>query len=200
MPTAEFFTRLGLFVRKDFLEQELCTRCCREIDEAAQAKAIIAGPNETGVVDETLRKVKWAAVPATTVSLVETRLLALIPTLERHFNVTLTGCQPLDFLTYQEGDFYQVHIDNDNNAQPDVRKRKVSVAIFLNGQAQQAADDTYCGGSLTFYGLIDDPRWLTYGFPLNSEPGLLIAFRSETLHQVLPVTHGKRYSIVSWLF
>ena len=110
MPTAEFFTRLGLFVRKDFLEQELCTRCCREIDEAAQAKAIIAGPNETGVVDETLRKVKWAAVPATTVSLVETRLLALIPTLQRHFNVTLTGFQPLDFLTYQEGDFNRCHL------------------------------------------------------------------------------------------
>ena len=200
MPTAEFFTRLGLFVRKNFLEQELCTRCCREIDEAAQAKAIIAGPNETGVVDETLRKVKWAAVPATTVSLVETRLLALIPTLERHFNVTLTGCQALDFLTYQEGDFYQVHIDNDNNAQLDVRKRKVSIAIFLNGQGKQPADHTYCGGSLTFYGIIDDPRWLAYGFPLNSEPGLLIAFRPEILHQVLPVTHGKRYSIVSWLF
>ena len=200
MPTAEFFTRLGLFVRNNFLEQELCTRCCREIDGAAQAKAIIAGPDETGVFDETLRKVKSAAVPDATVSLVEARLLALIPTLERHFNVTLTGCQALDFLTYQEGDFYQVHIDNDNDAQPDVRKRKVSIAIFLNGQGKQPADHTYCGGSLTFYGLIDDPRWLAYGFPLNSEPGLLIAFRPEILHQVLPVTHGKRYSIVSWLF
>src|SRR2546425_4972873 len=200
MPTAEFLARFGLFVRKDFLEQELCTRCCREIDEAAQTKATIVRTNETEVLDETFRKVKWADVPATTVSLVEARLLALMPTLERHFNVTLTGCQPLDFLTYQEGDFFQVHIDGGDDANHNHRERKVSVVIFLNGQAQQPAHDTYCGGSLTFYGLIDDPRWLTYGFPLNSEPGLLIAFRSETLHQVLPVTHGKRYSIVSWLF
>src|SRR5437870_11588666 len=103
MPTAEFLTRFGLFVRKDFLDQELCTQCCREIDEAAQAKAIIAGPNETGVVDETLRKVKWAAVPATTASHVETRLLALIPTLERHLRVKRTGCPPLTFFTYQAG-------------------------------------------------------------------------------------------------
>src|SRR3989442_3110746 len=145
MPTAEFFTRLGLFVRKDFLEQELCTRCCREIDEAAQAKAIIAGPNETGVVDETLRKVKWADVPATTVSLVEARLLALMPTLERHFNVTLTGCEPLDFLTYQAGDFFQVHIDGGDDAHHNHRERKVSVAIFLNGQGKQPADHTYSG-------------------------------------------------------
>jgi len=200
MPTAEFFTRLGLFVCKNFLEQELCTRCCREIDEAAQTKATIVRTNETEVLDETFRKVKWADVPATTVSLVEARLLALMPTLERHFNVTLTGYEPLDFLTYQEGDFFQVHIDGGDDAHHNHRERKVSVVIFLNGQAQQPAHDTYCGGSLTFYGLIDDPRWLTYGFPLNSEPGLLIAFRSDVLHQVLPVTYGKRYSIVSWLF
>ena|SRR2546425_482922 len=199
MLTAEFFTRFGLFVRKNFLEQELCTRCCREINEAAQAKATIAVPNATDIIDENIRKVKRAAVPATTVSLVKARLLALIPTLERHFNVTLTGCERPNFLTYQEGDFYQVHIDSDDE-HPDLKERKVSVVIYLNGQTQQPADDTYCGGSLTFYGLIDDPRWLAYGFPLNSEPGLLIAFRSETMHQVLPVTYGKRYSIVSWLF
>jgi len=202
MPTAEFFTRFGLFVRKNFLEQELCARCCREINEAAKGKATIVGANEseTAVFDENVRKVKWAAVPATTVSLVKARLLALIPTLERHFNVTLTGCEPPNFFAYQEGDFYQPHIDGGDGTHPEVRGRKVSVVIFLNGQSQQPADDTYCGGSLTFYGLIEDPRWLTYGFPLNSELGLLIAFRTETIHQVLPVTYGKRYSIASWLF
>ena len=85
MPTAEFFTRFGLFVRKNFLDRELCTRCCSEMNAAAQAQATIAGPNETDVLDENIRKVKWADVPATSVSLVEARLLALIPTLERHF-------------------------------------------------------------------------------------------------------------------
>src|SRR5712691_7264401 len=200
MLTAEFFTRFGLYVCKNFLEQELCTRCCNEMTAATPAQATISGPDDTDLVNETVRKVKWVDVPATTVSLVEARLLALIPTLERHFNVALTGCEPLNFLTYQEGDFYQVHIDGGDDAHPDHRERTVSVVIFLNGQAQQPADGTYCGGSLTFYGLIDDPRWLAYGFPLNSEPGLLIVFRSETIHQILPVTYGKRYSIVSWLF
>ncbi len=202
MPTAEFFTRLGLFVHKNFLDQALCARCCREMDAAAQVHAAVVGPNYTTVLDENIRKVKCADVPAATFSLVEARLLALIPTLERQFNVALTGCQLPQFLTYQEGDFFEVHNDGVTGAQAPgyLRERKVSVVIFLNGQAQQPADGTYCGGALTFYGLIDDPRWLTYGFPLYSEPGLLIAFRSETLHQVLPVTFGKRYSIVCWLF
>ena len=196
MPTAEFFTRFGLFVRKDYFEHELCARFCREINEAAQIQTTIVGPDDTDILDENTRKVKSADVPVVTGSLVEARLLALIPTLERHFNVTLTQCEWPQFLIYREGDFYKVHHDTNG---PLLKERKVSVVIFLNGQAQQPADDTFCGGSLTFYGLIDDPRWLTHGFPLNSEPGLLIAFRSETVHQVLPVSHGKRYSIVSWL-
>jgi len=27
---------------------------------------------------------------------------------------------------------------------------------------------------------------------------MLVAFRSETTHEVTPVTHGERYSIASW--
>jgi SM-20-related protein len=33
---------------------------------------------------------------------------------------------------------------------------------------------------------------------LIGEPGLLVAFRSDVLHEVEAVTHGERYSIVSW--
>ena len=200
MPAAEFFTRLGLFVRKNFLELELCARCCREMDEAAPTQARIFGPDDTGIIDETIRRVTEVDVPAATVALVEARLLALLPELERHFDVTLTGCQPLQFLTYREGDFYTVHNDNDTDTPGTVGERKVSLVLFLNGQAQQPADGAYCGGSLTFYNLIDDPRWQTYGFPLTSEAGLLVAFRSDIAHQVLPVTHGTRYTIVCWLF
>ena len=200
MPAAEFFTRLGLFVRKNFLEQELCARCCREMDEAAPTQATIVGPDDTDVIDKAIRRVKVVDVPEATVALVEARLLALLPALERHFDVTLTGCQPLQFLTYREGDFYTVHNDNDTGAPGMVGERTVSLVLFLNDQAQQPADGAYCGGSLTFYNLIADPRWQTYGFPLNSEAGLLVAFRSDIMHQVLPVTHGERYTIVSWLF
>jgi len=203
MPAAEFFTRLGLFVRKNFLEQELCARCYREMDEAPPTQATqatIAGPDGTDILDEAIRRVTVVDVPDATVALVEAQMLALLPALERHFNVTLTGCQPLQFLTYREGDFYAVHNDSDTGAPGMAGERKVSLVLFLNSPAQQPADGAYGGGSLTFYNLIADPQWQTYGFPLNSEAGLLVAFRSDMLHQVLPVTHGKRYTIVSWLF
>jgi SM-20-related protein len=33
----------------------------------------------------------------------------------------------------------------------------------------------------------------------STAPGTLIAFRSETTHEVTMVTHGLRYSIATWL-
>jgi SM-20-related protein len=33
---------------------------------------------------------------------------------------------------------------------------------------------------------------------VSGKPGILVAFRSETTHEVTPVTHGERLSIVSW--
>src|SRR3989442_14849194 len=99
MPTAEFFTRFGLFVCKNFLDQELGTRCCREIDGADQTKAMIARTNETDLLDEKIRKVKLAAAPDATVYIVEERLLSLIPTLDELFNFAVDGCEIPDFLT-----------------------------------------------------------------------------------------------------
>jgi hypothetical protein len=55
----------------------------------------------------------------------------------------------------------------------------VSVVSFLNGEAEAPGGDGYCGGALTFYGLLRDPRANQLGFPLAGEAGLLIAFRSD---------------------
>jgi SM-20-related protein len=29
-------------------------------------------------------------------------------------------------------------------------------------------------------------------------PGTLVAFRADTTHEVVPVTYGERYTIVTW--
>ena len=53
-----------------------------------------------------------------------------------------------------------------------------------------------CGGSLVF------TEWRagrTMGqYRLIPEQGMLVAFPSELTHEVMPVTYGERYSIVSW--
>jgi predicted 2-oxoglutarate/Fe(II)-dependent dioxygenase YbiX len=122
--------------------------------------------------------------------------------LEAHFGVTLSGCQLPSFLAYGKGDFYLAHRDNsDDPGAPEMsRERQISVIVFLNSQSEEPQEDSYGGGSLTFYGLMADPRAASWGFPLVGKPGLLIAFRSNLLHEVTPVTHGERYTIATWFF
>lgn len=151
-------------------------------------------------VDTTVRSAKWVEVEETTVSMVRSRLLDLKPAVERHFNVSLKGCQQPQFLAYREGDFYLPHRDrpDDPDAAAFAAERKVSVVIFLNSESPEPRQDAYGGGALTFYGLIDTPLGKSVGIPLAGQSGLLIAFPSEIPHEVQPVTYGERYTIVSW--
>jgi predicted 2-oxoglutarate/Fe(II)-dependent dioxygenase YbiX len=62
-----------------------------------------------------------------------------------------------------------------------------------------AIRDGYGGGELVLYGLIDDPKWQKFGFPIVATPGLLIAYRSNQMHEIKPIKFGQRYTIVAWL-
>jgi predicted 2-oxoglutarate/Fe(II)-dependent dioxygenase YbiX len=73
----------------------------------------------------------------------------------------------------------------------DAEKRLISTVIILSRESEQPEDDVYCGGSLVFSNL--DGK-----FHFAGEPNTLVAFRSETTHEVTTVTHGERYSIASW--
>ena len=87
---------------------------------------------------------------------------------------------------------------NRGSIEEHLKRRRLSVVLFLNRQAKEATPGGFCGGSLVFYGLINDPRAKQIGFPLVAEPGLLIAFPSDLVHEVTPVTDGERYTVVSW--
>jgi len=56
----------------------VCTRCCREINEASQPKRRLQASTRPTSWTRTIRKVKWADVQRRPFLLVEMRLLALI--------------------------------------------------------------------------------------------------------------------------
>jgi SM-20-related protein len=201
MPAADFFRSLGLFVVKDFFDGAWCERLRLEASLAQKGRATVVKKSAERL-DEGVRKTKWAGVSAPTISAVQAHLLAVKPRLESHFNVQLVGCEEPQFLAYKAGDFFRPHRDNadDPDAYAYVRERQVSAVIFLNSGAEARGAESYAGGALTFYGLVNDQPWKAYGFPLVGERGLLIAFRSDVLHEVTVVTRGERYSIVTWFF
>ena len=198
MPKADFFQRLGLFAVPRFFDPTFCAAVRVEMRAAAHVAGTVDVGEGDAPVDLKTRSVQWARMREETTALITSRFTELKPQLERHFNVTLTGSQRPQFLTYRSGDFYRAHHDNMPARADFVRERQISVVVFLNRMSNAPQPDCHTGGALTFYGLFDDPAMDTLGFPLESEEGTLIAFRSEVLHGVAPVTSGERYTIATW--
>lgn len=200
MPRADFFRAFGLFVVEDFIEAELRTTLLTEVRSASRTPATVGAERDSYVIDEQVRKTTWADVSADTTSLVTSRLRGLLPALEQHFGLDLADCQVPQFLVYRTGDFYRAH--RDRRRAPDAagfsRERKLAAVLFLNSESDEPGPDVYGGGSLSFHDLLDDPRLEERGLPLTGEAGLLVAFSPNLLHQVTPVTHGERFTVVTW--
>jgi SM-20-related protein len=124
------------------------------------------------------------------------RLESLQPQIETEFGRPLQGVEAPQFLRYRAGDYFVAHQDgNTPLMHDDSRFRRVTAVIFLSAQSEHPMPKTFCGGSLVLHGRVGEqepPR------PLSPAPGTLVAFPAETTHEVLPVTHGERLSIVSW--
>ncbi len=198
---AEFFAHFGILVRRHFLSPDVCRAL---VAEAARAATHPASVRDAGVqtVDARYRSTHIADVSDESIALVETKVLALKPTLEQHFQLTTTGCRTPEFLIYRSGDFFAPHADSipaGGASDAVVSNRKISVVVFLNGESPSAADGDYSGGTLDFYGLIDDARAKSRPLSLTGEQGLLVAFRPETVHGVAPVIAGERFTVVTWL-
>ena len=124
----------------------------------------------------------------------------LLPDVSEHLQVEVSGVQNPQFLIYREGDFFRRHRDSnpDPEAAKFARERQVSAVVFLNGESSEATTDSYEGGALTLYGLMDNGQGGSIGLPVTGETGSLIAFPSDLLHEVTPVSRGERYTVVSW--
>jgi predicted 2-oxoglutarate/Fe(II)-dependent dioxygenase YbiX len=200
MPRAEFFERFGVFVARGFLDAELTSRLRAEMEASARKPATVGGKYSGYAVDESVRRTKWAQVAEETRDLVHDKMMSLKPLLEEHFGLQLTDCQLPQFLVYREGDFFVAHRDSRHDAEAtDIsRERKVATVLFVNEQADPAGTGQYSGGDLTLFDLIGDARAAGLGMAVQGEPGLLVAFRTETLHSVTPVAAGERYTIVNF--
>ena len=181
-----------LFVVPQFFDRSLRETILAELGTLAGISATVYGRNTTGLVDERTRKTIRLNAADEIVQLVIARLWECKDAVEKHFSVTLKECEEPQFLRYREGDFFVAHQDgNTGLLKLDTEQRLISTVIFLNRESEQPEDDAYCGGALVFSNL--DGK---FHFP--AEPGTLVAFRSETTHEVTPVTYGERYSIASW--
>jgi SM-20-related protein len=181
-----------LFLVQQFFDQLECERILGELKAAHGSAATVYGRRDSGAVDENVRRTFRVRPAPEIVALVTDRLESCKEALEKHFALTLNECEEPQFLRYREGDFFVAHQDgNTGLLRLDTEQRRISMIVFLNRESEVPGSGVYGGGSLVFTDLRNR-------FHLAAEPGMLVAFRSETTHEVTPVTHGERYSIASW--
>ena len=170
------------------LDGPMLARIRAEMRAAPGADAGVLGVEPGRRVASVARRTTRVAVPDATRAAVEELLERHRPRIAAHFGRALAGCEEPQFLRYGPGDYFVAHQDgNTPLIHDETRFRKVSVVIALSKRAEEPQPGDYGGGAL----VID-------GEPLAPAPGTLLAFPSETTHEVTPVTHGERLTIASW--
>ena len=182
-----------LFVIKHFIEPVVCETIVAEMKVAEAGAATVYGRGTSSSIDANVRRALRVIPSTETIELVIERLLACKPAVEKHFGVSLNECEDPQFLRYREGDFFVAHQDgNTGLTRLETERRLISTVVFLSRESELPGPGVYCGGSLVFSHLREP------SFHMVAEPGTLVTFRSETTHEVTPVTHGERFSIASW--
>ena len=160
MPRAEFFARLGLFVARGFFDPALCRAIRGRTRLGSGGPGTIFQEGAEDVLDPSVRSVRCRKASPDIRSRVSARFEEVRPQLAQHFGIALGGFEDVQFLRYETGDFYHTHRDRrpPRSACIQCGDRKVSVVLFLNSTAGRPEPGAYGGGSLTFYGLVQDPR------------------------------------------
>jgi SM-20-related protein len=199
MTNSDTAAAFGLFLRPQFLDEETCARIIAEIRDAPTTQAPVYIEGSPDNVHENVRKATSLHPTDETIAWVHERLLEQLPALSDHFKIDLTDCERPQFLVYRAGDFFVRHQDG-NNEQLEfdhLRVRRISIVVFLNNNSSGLEAGTFSGGALLFCregdGQVEPLR-----LPLWGETGLLVAFASETLHEVTPVNSGERFTIINF--
>lgn len=186
-----------LLVIKDFLDAATREEIFASMRMAGGGPATVYGRQaDQGAVESRVRQVTRVNVSQETRERVMRLLLDGMGAVGEHFGISVSECEEPQFLRYRTGDFFVAHQDGNTPLIFDQsRLRRISVVIFLSPQSEVPAPGAYGGGSLVLHGPYPD---IDVRVPVAADPGALVAFRSETTHEVTPLTHGERYTIVSW--
>jgi len=182
-----------------FVERVFTPEECKKIIEIGES-GTLASPMTYGMtggfdnVEENVKKVakirrspiSWIRSDLEDNRWIYLRMTEAIKTInQQFFGYELTEIQSLQFTSYdaKEKGFYGKHIDMMYQG---TGTRKLSVTVQLSDP------NKYEGGDLLiYYGEKPDKP--------EKKQGMGVFFPGYTLHEVTPVTKGKRYSLVAWV-
>ena len=149
----------------------------RFINEIEQRKIPVEAKVNSG--RSGIRKVKAWRIPIN--SNIGATLNFVILDLNEIFNYRLSCIQDIQYLEYQEGDYYDWHTDIADGISS---LRKISMSYVIN--------DDFDGGELEFFHGGEKSI-------INTTEDYLVAFTSFINHRVHKVTRGVRKALVVWV-
>jgi len=183
-----------LFVMNGALDGSHCELVRRAMDAGTpEAAEILEGDFER---NEEVRRASHIEVDEGTRALLEQHLDALRPRLTQFFALPLGEREGLSLLRYLPGGLFKRHRDWGNvPSWPDAARRRISVVLFLTTSRDLQQRGTFSGGLLR---LFDEEGQVAHD--VYPEAGTLVAFRSTTPHEVLPIIDGVRDTVVDWFY
>lgn len=171
----------------NFLTQDECKRI---IDAGERALKLGPGRVDGERIDASIRKsdIGWMS-PQSEHRWLFDRIKACVNDVNADwFRYDLIGFEGIQFAKYSGTDgqsgFYASHVDLMATDFGTIRKLSFSI--------QLSPPEAYDGGDVLLY------RSLTESSAVSKAVGSITFFPSYTIHEVLPVTSGIRYSLVGW--
>jgi predicted 2-oxoglutarate/Fe(II)-dependent dioxygenase YbiX len=176
--------RQRAFIGRGFRDRQWCDRIRAAMDQGDMSPAEICA--EGFRIDEEARRAFDVEIALDHLDEVRRSINEIRPKVAQFFGVALSGDEGPGFLRYAVGGFYRRHRDVGPGWAEEL-PRRISVVVFLSSAGEECE-----GGLLRLY----HPR------PVDIAPyaGTLVAFPSDMLHEVLPVTSGVRDAVVDWFF
>ena len=161
---------------------------CDEVIKQGENKEISKAKIQEGNKANRSSDVSWLDEEKLGTSLTN---LVIIANKESGWNYSLKEFEPLQYTIYKKDDFYDWHIDSNNNPYDNGMVRKLSFTLCLN--------EDYEGGSFSFcspHPISKKTKIETLDKP---KKGTMIVFPSYTWHKVDKVTSGVRKTLVGWV-
>lgn len=190
---------VGVLGMPGFFSPSICRSLRDETRSGDLAPARVRAGDAGTHVDREHRRSHVSRVSPRAHAVVNDALRRVQPWISNHFQLWLGGFEEAQFLLYHPGDFFGGHADGPVPAEYPFRPncRKISVIVFLNGEVGSAPDSSFTGGALSF---LEEGTAGSAGLPITPAEGLLVAFPAYLGHEVLPVRHGDRFTVVSWYY
>ena len=192
---ADLLAEVGVLAIPRALSEADCGDLLRDMREGPRAASKMTSEDGRArrVYPEFARS-KTVEVSSAAHALVGNALARQLASIEAFFGQSLEPSPELHFLLYEEGDFILPHVDIlEGDRVPDrIRERVALFSLFVNG-GHGYEGGGYRGGEFVMHP--SPGRRLK----LPCKAGMLLVFRADLVHEVLPIEAGTRHSVAGWL-